>query len=56
MEEFQTLPTEDELGQWIEKEVFKEGIAALAQVLEGFKALRTESRTKMIMMTMSNDT
>ena len=42
MEEFQTLPTEDELGQWIEKEVFKEDIAALAQVLEGFKALRTD--------------
>ena len=55
MEEFQALPTEDELGEWIEKVVFKDDIAALAQVLEGFKALRTVPRTKRIMMTMSND-
>ena len=55
MEEFQALPTEDELGEWIEKVAFKDDDDALTQVLEGFKALTTFTRTKRIMMTMSND-
>jgi hypothetical protein len=55
MEEFQALPTEEELGEWLEKEAFKDDIGALDQVLEGFKALTTFTRTKRMMMTMSND-
>ena len=55
MEEFQALPTEEELGDWMEKVAFKDDQEALAQVLEGFKALRTVPRTKRILMTMSND-
>ena len=55
MEEFQALPTEEELGEWLEKEAFKDDIGALNQVLEGFKALTTFTRTKRMMMTMSND-
>ena len=34
---------------------FKDDDDALTQVLEGFKALTTFTRTKRIMMTMSND-
>ena len=55
MDEFQTLPTEDEVGQWMEREAFKEDVEALDQVLEGFKAMTMILRTKKIMMTMSND-
>ena len=55
MDEFQTLPTEDEVGQWMEREAFKEDVEALDQVLEGFKAMTMILRTKKIMMTMSNN-
>ena len=55
MEGFQALPTEEELGDWMEQEVFKDDKDALNQVLEGFKVLRTEPRTKRMLMTMSTE-
>ena len=47
MEEFQALPTEEELGDWMEKVAFKDDKEVLTQVLEGFKALRTVPWTVM---------
>ena len=36
MEEFQALPTEEELGDWMEQVAFKDDKDALTQVLKGF--------------------
>ena len=55
MEDFQALPTEEEFVQWMEHKVFKDDEDVLTQVLEGFKMLRTEPRTKRMLMTMSSD-
>ena len=55
MDQFQTLPSEEEMGQWMEREAFKDDVEAFDQVLEGFKAMTTFLRTKKIMITMSND-
>ena len=55
MEDFQALPTEEEFVQWMEHKVFKDDEDVLTQVLEGFKVLRTEPRTKRMLMTMSSD-
>ena len=55
MDQFQTLPSEEEMGQWMEREAFKDDVEAFDQVLEGFKAMTTFTRTKKIMITMSND-
>ena len=54
-EDFQALPAEEEFVQWMEHKVLKDDRDVLNQVLEGFKVLCTEPRSKRMLMTMSTD-
>ena len=55
-EGFQVLPTGKELGQWLEKEGFKDQPEALTQVLDGFRNLIIDPWVKRMCMTFGANT
>ena len=53
MDEFQTLPSEQELVDWLEEEVWKDEEDARTQVMEGFRFLSIKQWTKRMILTVS---
>ena len=53
MDNFQTLPREQELVDWLEKEVWKDEEVARTQVMEGFRFLSIEHWAKRMILAVS---
>ena len=55
MDNFQTLPSEQELVDWLEEEVWKDEEDARTQVMEGFRFLSIEHWAKRMILTVSTE-
>ena len=55
MDEFQTLPSVQEIADWLEGEVWKDKDEARTQVMEGFRFLSIEQWTKRLILTVSSE-
>jgi hypothetical protein len=55
MDEFQTLPNEQELVDWLEEEVWKDEEDARTQVMEGVRFLSIEQWAKRMILTLSTE-
>ena len=53
MDNFQTLPSEQELVDWLDEEVWKDEEDARTQVMEGFRFLSIEHWAKRMILTVS---
>ena len=53
MDNFQTLPSEQELVDWLDEEVWKDKEDARTQVMEGFRFLSIEQWAKRMILTVS---
>ena len=55
MDNFQTLPSEQELVDWLDEEVWKDEEEARIQVMEGFRFLSIEHWAKRMILTVCTE-